>query len=387
MSLPTAATPVLVCAYVTGPAERAVPDLVTALQRGLGDNRAVAVLYFASGCYQPDDLAGPISRHFSQAAVIGCSTAGEFTDSVTGTGGISAVALPSGVLHGAVAALGDLSRDVVAGTVAAVWDIETRLDARLRDLDPSRHLGLLLVDGIHGSEELVNQTLGSVAPLLDVVGGSAGDDLAFDRTWVAVGDVVSYHGIALLVCEAAVPYLVIKTCSFEPSGRKLRITAADIASRTVHSFDGRPAAEAYADAVGVPVAALDSSIWMKHPVGLMIGGQPWIRSPRAVTPDGGVAFYAQIRSGMEVDVMNPTGLVSDTSVAMARACAQLGSSSGAVLFNCILRQLEIEATHASDAFLAALGGMPAAGFHTYGESWLGHINQTLTGVVFGSARS
>jgi hypothetical protein len=382
VAIGTTTTPVR--AYATGPAEHAVRDLVGTLQRGLDGKPAVAVLYFASGCYHPDDLAGPIARHFPQAAVMGCSTAGEFTDAVTGIGGISAVALPQGTLRGAIAALGDLTSDVGAGTIAAVREIEAGLGGHLRDLDPTRHLGILLVDGIHGSEELVNETLGNAAPLLDVVGGSAGDDLAFDRTWVAVGDAVSYHGIALMICEPAVPHLVVKSCSFEPSGRRLRITAADVATRTVHSFDGRPAAEAYAEAVGVPIGALDASVWMKHPVGLMIGGQPWIRSPRNVTSEGHVVFYAQIRPGMEVEVMNPTDLVSDTGALIAGARAQLqGHISGAVLFNCILRRLELDAAQASSAFLAPFGGIPVAGFHTYGESWLGHINQTLTGVVFG----
>ena len=54
------------------------------------------------------------------------------------------------------------------------------------------------------------------------------------------------------------------------------------------------------------------------------------------------------------------------------------------MFNCILRRLEMDATGtARAAFLEAFGGCRLAGFHTYGETWMAHVNQTLTGVVFG----
>jgi hypothetical protein len=53
------------------------------------------------------------------------------------------------------------------------------------------------------------------------------------------------------------------------------------------------------------------------------------------------------------------------------------------MFTCILRRPGLDATGQGQAFVEGLGGIPAGGFHAYGESWLGHVNQTLTAVVFG----
>jgi hypothetical protein len=372
-------------AHAAGPADAVVGEIAVALQAGLGSRTAAAVVYFASADYDPTLLAGPLAAHFPGVPVIGCSTAGEFTDQHTGTGGVSAVALPAGMLVRAAAALGDLSDGVATGTDGAIARVEAALGTPLRDLDPTRHVGIVLIDGLHGQEEQVNERLGNAAPVLDVVGGSAGDDLAFRGTWVAVGDRVSWNGVALLVAEVGVPFRVIKSCSFTPTGTVLRITEADVATRTVLEFDGRPAVRAYAEAIGIAPERIDTSAFMAHPVGLMIDGVPWIRSPQAVTPDGdGLRFYAQILPGMDVELMTSGDLAGETATAMEAARADLGGyACGAVLFNCILRRLEIDSLGIADQFLEAFEGIPAAGFHTYGETWLGHVNQTLTGLVFG----
>lgn len=371
-------------AHATGPAADAVSTVVRDLQAGLAGRTAGAVVWFASSTYRPEDLAGPIARSFAGVPVIGCSTAGEFTQTGTGTGGLSAVVLPEGIVVRAVSALGHLEADVAAGTDAAVAELESALGVRLRDLDPARHLMFALVDGMHGDEELVTERLGNAAPAMDVVGGSAGDDLAFASTWVAVGEQVSTRGVALLVVESGVPFQVVKTCSFVSTGRRLRITKADVPNRVVLEFDGRPAVEAYATALGLAPEQLQPSTLMAHPVGLMMDGRPWIRSPRTVLEGGGIAFYAQILEGMEVEVMSGTDMVAETRAAMAGAVDALGGrSGGAVMFNCILRRLQMDAEGTAGRFVESFGGVPLAGFHTYGETWLGHVNQTLTGVVFG----
>ena len=370
-------------AHASGPAPQAVASLVADLRGGLAGQDAGVVLFFASAAYEPQDLAGPLAGKFAEANVLGCSTAGEFTDGVSGTGGVTAIAFPVSVIARSAAALADLTYDALGATLAAVQVVEAGLGSALRTLDPGRHVGLVLIDGMHGVEEAVNEALGNAAPLLDVVGGSAGDDLAFQDTWVSVGDQVSRDGAALVVCETTGPFTVLKTCTFSPTGKKLRVTRAGLADRIVHEFDGRLATEAYAEAIGIDPAGLDSAVFMQHPVGLMVDGAPFIRSPQQVTGDGGIKFYCQIPEGMEVDVMQSGDLVSETSEAFAAAVEGLGGAvRGAVLFNCILRRLELEANGQTQGFLDAFRGTPVAGFHTYGESWLGHMNQTLTGVVF-----
>ncbi|GAA2048112.1 FIST N-terminal domain-containing protein [Catenulispora yoronensis] len=374
----------VVRAHAVGPTAQALPALLSALDRGLTGRTPAAVLYFASSEHDPLVLAPAVSQHFPDAAVIGCSTAGEFTDQAIGLGGISAIALPHGVLHRAIAVLGHLDPDPAEGTAAAVRALEQRLGSQLRALDPDRYLGFLLVDGMHGSEEQVNDMLGNTAPLLDFVGGSAGDDFAFRSTWVAAGAEVSFHGVALLLCESAVPYRIVKSCSFSPTGRTLEVTEADVENRTVYEFDNRSATAAYAEAIGANPATLGAEDWIEHPVGLMIDGQPWIRSPQQVLADGGLRFYCQIMPGMRVEVMRSTDVLGETTAALEAARADLGGTvAGAVIFNCCLRRMEMDARGLTGRFPEALAGIPSAGFHTYGESWFGHVNQTLTGVVFG----
>jgi len=156
-----------------------------------------------------------------------------------------------------------------------------------------------------------------------------------------------------------------------------------VAARIVYEFDGRPATEAYADAIGCTPDDLDSTVFMEHPVGLMVDGAPFIRSPQQVTVDGGIKFYCQILDGMEVEVMQSGDIISETSAALAAAVEGLGGAASAgVLFNCILRRLELDAKDETQAFVDTFKGLPVAGFHTYGESWIGHMNQTLTGVLF-----
>ncbi|MEU7908599.1 FIST N-terminal domain-containing protein [Actinoplanes sp. NPDC049118] len=362
-------------------------DTATAVRDVLGQLNHIdagAVLFFAGPDHDGTLIAAEFANRFPDVPTIGCSTAGEFDQRGMSEGGLAAVALPTSVVSRAAAVLAELGGDVKAGVAAGVRELEKQLGTALRDLDPERHVGLMLIDGAHAVEEQVNEALGDAAPLLSFVGGSAADDMKFAETPVYCGSAVSANGVALLILELSVPYAIVKTSSFEPAGRTFAITKADDQLRIVREIDGRPAADVYAEALGVTVGELDFGTFAANPVGLMIDGKPWVRCAQAVIEGNGIKFACQILEGMDVELLKPTDMVRDTTEAMREAVDNVGGhASGAVLFNCAYRKLQIGAEHLEEKFIDSLGDTPSAGFHTFGESWLGNMNYTLTGVVFG----
>jgi hypothetical protein len=316
--------------------------------------------------------------------VLGCTTAGEFTERSYGTGGAVAVAFSRRKVSRAAATLASFEGGVVEGIREATRRLGEKLGTELRACDPGRYVGIVLLEGMRGHEEEANDALGQVAPFLSFVGGSAGDDLRFEEMRVYGEGGASSNGAALVVMQMESRFSILKTCSFTPRpGAPLRVTKADVTRRVVYEIDGIPIVQAYSAALDLPAERLDGRAFAQHPLGLMIDGAPWIRTPQLVLPDGGVRFACQLLEGMQVHVMDPMDIIADTRSALDKAQRSLGGrTSGGVLFNCAYRRVEIEERNLTRSFTDLLT-FPCAGFHTYGESWLGHMNHTLTGLLVG----
>jgi hypothetical protein len=344
-----------------------------------------AIIFFASQNHDGAALSRRLKEKYPLAQVIGCTTAGEFSQRGTFHGGITALALAPAKVKRASARLVDYDAEGVELGIqkaAALLGRELGVDD-LRSVDPTHFVGIVLFDGLSAREEQANEVLGNIAPMLSFVGASAGDDLQFKTTRVFVNGQHTSNGVALLLMEAAVPFTVGKTCSFRATEHAFRVTRADVANRVVYELDGKPVLDAYAGALGIGPDELTSQVFMSHPVGLIIDDEPWIRSPQQALPDGGLKFFCNIAQGMKIRIMDSTDLVSDAHTAIADAQKALGAPiSGGLAFNCVLRRLEMDAKDLHGGFLESFDGMQVGGFHTYGETWLGHINQTLTALWF-----
>lgn len=85
---------------------------------------------------------------------------------------------------------------------------------------------------------------------------------------------------------------------------------------------------------------------------------------------------------MEYSVLESKDIVKETEAALNAKKEELGNISGIINFNCILRTLELEAKNQTDAYGALFSDIPTIGFSTYGEEYIGHINQTATMLLF-----
>lgn len=186
------------------------------------------------------------------------------------------------------------------------------------------------------------------------------------------------HAAVLALLRVPAGYRIIKTQSFRLLGNVLTVTEVNGAARTVRRFNGVPAVEAYAQALGIDSASL-ASRFMSNPLGLMVGEELFVRSPQHVLEDGSIVFYCQIREGAELELLESTDIIPDTARALE------GSHRALIVFNCILRTLKLQEQGQCEAFGALFANIPAVGFSTYGEAYMGymgHINQTSTFLAF-----
>ncbi len=355
-----------------------LPDAVADLKNQSDGQKPRAVIYFGSARYDAASLASQMREAFPDSLVVGCSTAGEIAGGKMMSGSVAAMFLSGEIVDDAACALvEDLSSG--AGIGPALAELEQHFGQPIGSLDIESYVGLVLADGLSGAEEKLLEKLGDRTDIF-FIGGSAGDDLKFERTYVSNDGRTCTNAAALLVLRLKRGFDIVKTQSFRPTGKTLVATKVDEPARTVLEFNDKPALDAYAEALGVaPEQA--ASRFFEHPLGLMIEGEPYVRSPQRA--EGGVIrFYCQIKENSDLAVLQATDIVADTRAVIEERKAALGEIRGLLEFQCILRTLQLRDEKRCEQYGEIFSGIPTAGFSTYGEAYLGHMNQTSTILLF-----
>lgn len=294
----------------------AVKDIVNQL-KGFDTNQ---LIFFASSKFKPAAISRAMHRAFPEAKVFGCSTAGEIISGKMLKNSIVAMAFNSEAIMDSKIELVENIK-TIDGVKKVMESFTNHFKQPVLDMDPQEYVGIILVDGLSLAEEALMQNISDMTNVI-FVGGSAGDDLKFKETHVYVNGKSYSNAAVLALMKPTNKFTFIKTQSFSDLEKSLQITCANEEAREVISINYKPAAAAYAEAVGTSFVDAPNH-FMRNPLGLMIEDEPYVRSPQQILDNGSMKFYCSISEGMELSLLQSTNIIDDTRAALEAAKEEL----------------------------------------------------------------
>ncbi|MGD8590545.1 MAG: FIST N-terminal domain-containing protein [Chromatiales bacterium] len=357
--------------------EEAIAEIVTTLNRP----ETETVILFCSPEYDPERLAAAIRKLF-QCRVIGCTTAGEITAKYQ-QNGIVGLSLDKRAFKVHTVLIDNLQNTVPVQIERTVMDIEAGLQMS-ETFNPERMFGFLLIDGLSNAEEHTIATIYNTLRDIPIIGGSAGDNLKFKDTYVFADGEFSRDAAVFSIIETTLPFKTFKLQHFKPSDLDMVITEADASSRIVTEINGSPAAQEYAEILGMNIDNLSAQVFAAHPVMLQIGDEWYVRSISKVNDDGSLSFACAIDEGLPLTVAEGVGFVETLKDKIEQLQAEFSRIYLTLGCECAFRVIEIMEKGIQKDVEDELSKINFFGFVTYGEQFNAiHVNQTLTGVVIG----
>lgn len=360
---------------------KAVDELVHQIK---GSHSSInLVMFFASVSYDFVELSRKLKSQFPSSEVVGCSTSGEISEhgftnqSIVLTTmsddrtKVKGVKIPNGATYPMI------YKNDIAKAMRDVG-LKPGLVGSHKD-----SFAFTFINGLCNAEECILSLIYSILgdDEFQIIGGSAGDDLKFEKTYVSLnGDVVTDGGVAVFV-RTQRKFTIQKENIFTTSGRKAVFTRVDTATRKLLTLNGGPAATEYAKLLHIQESQIGDASLM-NPLGRLFGDNIFISSIAGVNPDKSLSMYCRVMPNTKVDVMelgNVEQIMDSTCDAIDREIQR----PGFVFFvNCILRTLAFEKNN-QGTYLVNLYRKrydKVVGFSSYGEQ-IGKVNSNQTLVV------
>ncbi len=358
-----------------------VEEAVANLKMQYRDFPLKQLVFFASYIFDAKRVAELVQSAFADAVTFGFSSRHELFNASFGEHSITALAFgPDALEQFAVVPAQEISKDSSCLDKARVC-LEQQLGQKIADLDYKKYFGLTLFDNCsRGFEDLILK-IGSWTDIT-FIGGGAGDAYDFHNTNLFCNG-VSYVDAALLaVMKPKAAFSLLKTESVADTGKIFTVTEAVQADKRLISLDGRPAAEVYAEAIGVSLQDLDQSAYLNYFFGVMAEGEPYIRAIRRIFPDGSAELLSTIKEGMRVTLLQASDIISHTREELDKKRREIGKIDAVLDFDCILRINALKQENRLAEYGRLFAGLQAAGCSSCGEVYIGYMTQSATMVLF-----
>jgi hypothetical protein len=332
-----------------------------------------ALIVFATPQSDHSALLEALAETTGTRTIVGCSSAGEFTSDEAGQGLTNVTAIRASNMRFSASVGTEISHDYAR----AAHELVGRFKAETLPEFPFR-AALVLVDALAGhAEELVDAMTLATGGTYRFFGGGAGDDARFQRTHVFCGTQVYDDAAVALEIVSLKPVGIGARHGWKVASPPLRVTQSDAAH--VVSLNAAPAIEAFeghAESVAQRFDRGDPMPFFLHNiVGVEAAGGYKLRVPLGVAEDGGIVCAAEVPAGATAHIMSTSDeSAAEAGAAAARdAMAQVSREGGvpkaALFFDCVATRLRLGRAFEDElnAVSAELGGLPFAGFNSYGQ--------------------
>ena len=344
-------------------------------------------LFYCSREYDIDTLGKELYARFGDVNMIGCTTAGEITPTGYKNGSLTGVSISGPSFKTAVHRIDNLSAFEMSTGEQVGTALRRKLEETAEPANSTNSFGFMLIDGLSGREEVVISSIYRSVGEIPLFGGSAGDGVEFDQTWLYHEGEFHTDCAILTLMQTDHAFSVFKTQHFIESDKKMVVTEADPERRIVTEINGQPAGREYARMFDLEVSKLTPLIFATYPVIVKIGGEFFVRSIQKVNDDESLTFFCAIDEGIVLTVAEGVDMVENLEQLFGEVREEIGEPALVLGCDCILRHLELEQKGMRDAISRIMEENNVIGFSTYGEQYNAmHVNQTFTGVAIGTKK-
>jgi hypothetical protein len=349
------------------------------------------VIVFTAPRFDLPVLLAAIRSVTGSAQLVGATGSGEIVrNQYMGFGaGVGVLAITAGSYRFGVA-----SASHVRGNLDEAGQVIAR-ESRAR-VGKSPHAAILLfADSLLGDlQQLIQGIYRITGPRATIIGGGAGDEQKFIKTFVFHDDQVIEEGAVAVWIASEHPLHTVTQHGWIPIGVPLLVTRAE--GTEVIELGGRPALKVYEEQLGVePGELTDENFWstsILHPFGLIQSdGSTVIRVARSKTDQGSLRIQGcvpptgsavQVMSGSAETLLNIVEEVAGTAVSLHPEPGVLLTFSCAARANIFGKNTPEEPRRLQ----AATGEIPIFGFYCCAEfartaGVLGTHNATLTALA------
>lgn len=341
----------------------------------LGNSFPDLLFLFSSIRYEHKKLLRGVRDVIKDSPLVGCTTGGEICSEGPQKGSVVLTALKSKGAKIITGKVEKISKDLRK----AGEDFGSILT---EDVPPEKG-GIIFVfpDGLSGNmTELIRGIYDSVHPTIDLVGGGAGDELIFERTYqffnneVLTDSVVGAYLNADIFCGYGVRH------GFSPTGDPFVVTRSK--GNILYELNQKPAIDAYLEYFGLSKKddkELQKLGAMKevnfYPLGIPIWRDEYlIVHLNYKNPDGSITCANEIPENSIVRIMkaNKEDILKAARLATNQAVSMIEGKKfrACFIFDCVTRPLLLEDSVGEEIRIVKelLGeNIPISGFYTYGE--------------------